>query len=252
MADNVFLPPMGKEGANRPRDRRRLPPPPPPEICEQLLRQLPSQLSLEDCRQLVAALATERWSLRERIAERLADAGAMAVPELLEMLGSGLWFSRAATLKSLGRLADRRALLPVLEACWDQNRTVSEEAVRAIVGYLTHGAALAVAKVIHARGPAIRSDFRDKLETFEPEAALRVDRLWAARDLMGGEARLTAPEESALVLSVQDADWGFGWADLLPSEPLTFRKGSVPETLREMTRPAITLTELPREPSEES
>jgi hypothetical protein len=202
-----------------------------------MLRELPDQPSTEEIQLLVAALGTERWSLRERIADRVAKAGPRVVPLLLDMLETGLWFSRAATLKALGRVADPRALLPTLEACWDKNQTVSEEALRALVGYCRRGYALAVAKILHSRGPVTRSDLLDRLAPVDPESARKLERLWGEKEIMGAEARLRPEDELELAQHVRDGDWGLRWDSVIPSEPLSAEKRSVMGALREQKAP---------------
>ncbi|MBD3334449.1 MAG: hypothetical protein GF355_02945 [Candidatus Eisenbacteria bacterium] len=236
--------------AARPPERRRMPPAPPPEACEEMLRQMPPKPTSEQCRELVAALATEKWSLREKIAERLALAGPPAVPALLEMLANGLWFSRAAAVKALGRMADPRALLPVLKACKEANQTVSEEALRAAVGYCRAGMSLAVAKIVQARGPLVRADFNQRLKQVDAASAARLERLWAEKDLMGPESRLSADQEETLAQRVRDEDWGLRWAEISPSEPLQAAKGSVLERLQEMSAPAAPPEPPPAPPEE--
>lgn len=240
MTDSTPVPPkpQGKK-PTAPAEPAGFPPPPPPEACERMLKELPAEPSNDDVRRLVSALATERWSLRERISSRLAALGRPVVPVLLEMLGSGLWYSRAATLRALGRIHDPSALLSVIEACGDENQTVSEEAAKALVAYCRSGHALAVAKILHARGPVARDDMRMQIEAVDRDAARRLERLWGEKQLMGAESRLQAAEEVAIAAHVRDEDWNFGWDDLVPSEPLAIEKKSVLERLRDAGLPGF-------------
>ncbi|MBU1698852.1 MAG: hypothetical protein KJ970_16200 [Candidatus Eisenbacteria bacterium] len=176
-------------------------------------------------------MATEKWSLREKIADRLVLAGPVAIPALLEMLENGLWYSRAATLKALGRMGDWRALLPVLNACWDQNQTVSEDGLQAVLDFCRRGFTLAVAKIVHSRGPIARHEFAQRLQEIDAAAVGRFQRLWEERELMGPEARLSKGEEKKITETVRDDRWGLVWADLIPSEPLKIDKRSVLEPL---------------------
>ena len=69
---------------------------------EELRRQkTPQALSL-----LLEILCDESWYLRELAIGALAEMGATAVPPLRRLLATGLWYTRAASARALGRLGD--------------------------------------------------------------------------------------------------------------------------------------------------
>jgi HEAT repeat protein len=198
-----------------------------------MLAQPPDRPSQAYVEELARGLSVEQWSLRERVAEALARMGPVAFAPLLRQLREGLWYARAAAAKALGRMDEPRALRPLLEGVWDQNRTVSEECLHSLVQACRRGRALAVAKIVHSRGPVARGEFLDKLRELQPDAAERLERILSEKALMGAEARLDEATEERIATTIRDADWGLAWDDFLPSRPLDLQGGTVLDRLRE-------------------
>jgi HEAT repeat protein len=186
----------------------------------QYIDQLREQPAVEAIPRLVEVLADESWFLRERASEALAAFGTQAAPAAEGLLHSGLWYSRAAALRVLGTVAAPATLLSVLAFLGDPNKSIAEEAARALVGFCRAGRAVAVAKVLHGRGIHAREGALAVVRRIDPEAAARLLRLIQASRLMGPEGSLTADEEARLALEVTDEAWGIHWDRLIAGEPL--------------------------------
>jgi HEAT repeat protein len=163
---------------------------------------------------LIEVLGDESWYLRERAAEVLVGFGPQAAPMAEELLRAGLWYSRAAALSVLGRIAAPTSLLPVMAFLRDPNRAIAEESARALFGYCHRGHAAAVAKILHARGPLERGNALGLLRQIDADGALRLERLIATPALMGPEGSLTPEEEEHIAQGITDEAWGISW-DLL-------------------------------------
>ncbi len=178
------------------------------------LDELRSQPSAEAIPKLLQALGDESWFLREHAAEVLADFGPAAAPAVEGLLRSGLWYTRAAALRVLGYIAEPSSLPAAIGLLTDTNRSIADEAARALLSYARRGRATAVAKLLHARGPDFRSAAVGLLRKIDPEGAALVQRLIAADALMGPEGSLTSEEERRLAVEVSDEAWGVAWEQL--------------------------------------
>lgn len=81
--------------------------------------------------ELVGLLAQSSWFLRERVVEALVAHGDPPV-EVMRVLSSGTWYSRASACDVLGRRGDRGALPGLLAAVEDRNVSLQKSAVRAL------------------------------------------------------------------------------------------------------------------------
>jgi HEAT repeat protein len=169
---------------------------------------------------LIEVLGDESWYLRERAAEVLVGFGPQVAPAAEELLRSGLWFSRAAALRVLGRIAAPSSLLPVMAFLRDPNRAIAEESARALFGYCRRGRAAAVAKLLHARGPVERSHALALLRQIDADGTLRLERLMETAALMGPEGSLAPEEEEHIAQGITDEAWGITWDLLIAGEAL--------------------------------
>lgn len=86
---------------------------------------------------LFMLLEDPSWYLRENAAERIVAYGDEVVERLLNLLRSGVWFTRAASAIALGEIGSERGVKPLIEVFKkDRNRTVIKEATRAIAQIL--------------------------------------------------------------------------------------------------------------------
>ncbi len=169
---------------------------------------------------LIELLQDESWYLRERAGDALASFGVEAAPAVEGLLRAGLWYTRAAALRVLGKVAAPRSLCLLVDMVADSNRTIAETAARALIGYCRSNRALAVAKILHGRGVTFRGDFLARLVRIDPGSEARLRRLLEASDFMGPEGSLDESDEKRLAEAVSDRDWGIDWSRLDATEPL--------------------------------
>lgn len=199
--------------------------------------QLRSREPQEAIPKLIEVLGDESWYLRERAGEVLVAFGAAAAPALEDLLREGLWYSRAAALRALGRIAAPLSLPAVMAHLTDANRAIAQEGASALLGFCRRERACAVAKLLHARGPRLRAHVLGLLRQIDADAAARLLRLIEASALMGPEGSLTAEEEGRVAAEIADAEWGIRWEDLesgraLPEWPhdlMRRLRGGLPE-----------------------
>lgn len=169
---------------------------------------------------LIEVLGDESWYLRERAADALVGFGALAAPAVEIAARSGLWYTRAASLRVLGRLGEPHGLSLVMDHLDDPNQTIAEAAQRALLDFCARGRALAVAKLLHARGEAFREKVLARLRRREPDRTDRLQRLVEASDWMGPEGALEREETGRLIEEVADASFGIEWEKLGAADEL--------------------------------
>jgi HEAT repeat protein len=81
---------------------------------------------------LLEILCDESWYLRELAIGALVETGQPAIEPLRKCLNEGLWYTRAAAARALGRLGDGKSAGEILALLEESNRTVREAAVDAI------------------------------------------------------------------------------------------------------------------------
>lgn len=197
----------------------------------QYIDQLRAASAEEAIPRLVDMLGDESWYLRERAGEALAAYGLAAEPALLELVKGGLWYTRAAALRVLGKIAAPSALPVVIASLEDANRAIAEEAARSILNYCRRGKAVAAAKLLHGRGVTFRERALALMRRLDPDAVLRLKRLIEA-PLMGPEGSLTAEEEERIGREVRDEAWSVDWQALTRSDPLPEWKDHLMRFLR--------------------
>ncbi len=190
------------------------------EEMSRYIEQVKTRPAVEAIPKLLDLLSDESWSLREKAAVALTGFGPAAAPSVEALLRGGLWYVRAAALGVLGKLARPSSLTLVLEFIRDENRTIAEEAAKAVLMYCAQDRALAVAKLLHARGKPFRVLVLEHVGRVDPEGEARLRRLVEAGDLMGPEGSLDPSEQLRLAEEVSDAGWGIVWASVSASEPL--------------------------------
>lgn len=190
------------------------------EVARRYIEQLEQQSAEEAVPRLSEILVDESWYLRERAGAALAAYGIEAAATVEHLLDGGLWYTKAAALRVLGKIAAPRSLLRVVAFLHETNQTIAEEAARAVLMFCGRDRALAAAKLLHVMGFAEREAALVLLRRLAPDDAARLQRLIGAPALMGAEGVLSAEEEERLVRDVSDRGWGLDWRMLSPSEPL--------------------------------
>ena len=181
---------------------------------------------------LIEVLGDESWYLRERAGEALVGFGAQAAPAVEIAARSGLWYTRAASLRVLGRLGQPRGLALVIDHLGDSNQTIAEAAQRALLDFCARGRALAVAKLLHARGEAFREKVLVQLRRREPDRADRLRRLIESSEWMGPEGALERDERERVIEEIADEAFGVVWEKLGPADELPEPKQHLVRYLR--------------------
>ena|GEM_PF-982451 len=190
------------------------------EDAQNYIERLAGQPAEEAVPKLLEILGDESWFLRDRAGMVLVGYGCEAAPGVEGLLKDGLWYTRAAAIRVLGRIGEPRSLEKVIDYLDDGNRTVAEETAKALLDFCRHDRSLAVAKILHGRGIEFREKVLSMLHRLNPDATGRLISLTKSKELMGPEGRLDASEEQRLIIEVNDSDWGINWPELESSRPL--------------------------------
>jgi HEAT repeat protein len=138
---------------------------------EELKRQkTPKSISL-----LLEIMCDESWYLRELAILALAEAGSLATEPLRRILASGLWYTRSAAARALGRMGDEESAGPFLALLEESNRTVRESAVAAIQALVAQAGINGLCDALAALPPDRRSARLRILAAYSPELAARIE-----------------------------------------------------------------------------
>jgi len=85
---------------------------------------------------LVKALQDSSWSLREHAVARTAEAGEAAIPSLVRLLESGVWYARASAARVLETTGDERALVALALQTGDANVSVSQASEKSLAAVI--------------------------------------------------------------------------------------------------------------------
>ncbi|HDI83903.1 MAG TPA: hypothetical protein ENF18_08965 [candidate division WOR-3 bacterium] len=81
---------------------------------------------------LLTLLSSESWTLRNRVCEILAERGEKLGDRLINILNTGVWYSRAAAARTLGLIGKISYIPELLKYKDDSNEVVREEVRNAI------------------------------------------------------------------------------------------------------------------------
>ncbi len=181
-----------------------------------LIDELRAERTKQSTDLLLEILSDESWSLRELAVSALADREDLAAPHLLALLDTGLWYSKAAAARTLGVMGHGRALSKIVRLIDDPNRTVAEDAGRALLDLARRGWAAGVARGLLARDEGAE-DALKILERIDPDDGRKI-RILVARDEIRApvmdwlESEERDPTRfSELLAASADADLGIGW-----------------------------------------
>lgn len=141
---------------------------------------------------LAQMLRDESWYLRELAIDALAERGRQAVPYVLPLLASGVWYTRAAAALTLGRVGASEAAAPVVRMLTAANRTVAEAAVESLTLLASDGGAGAVASALARGADSAQQVFLTAARSRNADVAERV------ASLIHGERDERAPALGAL------------------------------------------------------
>ena len=136
----------------------------PPEKFFEIL----NRCSLDEKRGLLEGLAEDRsersvsilseilegdsWYLRDLAVKVIPSMGEIAIPPLLGLLRSGLWYSRAAAARALGRMGYAEGLSDLVQLLSDPNQTVRGACLESIADLVRGGMAKETARLFWNQG----------------------------------------------------------------------------------------------------
>jgi HEAT repeat protein len=123
---------------------------------------------------LVDLLEDESWYLRELAVEALADAGEAAIPRIYAILESGLWYSRAAAARAIGRIGHVESLGKLVEMLDEANSTVRDAALASVADMVVAGQARETAALFWGLGRRRAEELRRDLEALHGAAGRKI------------------------------------------------------------------------------
>ena len=81
---------------------------------------------------LFSLLSSEGWTLRNKVCHVLADRGEKIADRLINILNTGIWYTRAAAAKTLGLIGKISYIPELLRYRDDSNEVVKEEVKNAV------------------------------------------------------------------------------------------------------------------------
>jgi HEAT repeat protein len=184
------------------------------------IEELRRQKTTKSVSLLLEILCDESWFLRELAIGALVESGGLAIEPLRRVLKSGLWYTRAAAARALGRSGDGPSASDILVLLDEPNRTVREAAVDAVQALAANAGteALSAALADSARERRmnrlslighVAPDLASRLE-MESEALLS-SRVGAAVGApAGGSEPPAAPQGTTIPRMSDSADGGKG------------------------------------------
>ena len=119
---------------------------------------------------LVDLLEDESWYLRELAVNALTDAGEKVVPRLYAYMESGLWYTRSAAARALGRMQWVDSLPRLIELLHEANATVRESALASIADLVNAGYAREAAVLLWQLGRRPAEEWKRAFLSLHPTA----------------------------------------------------------------------------------
>ncbi len=119
---------------------------------------------------LIDLLEDESWYLRELAVEALSDAPETAVPRLQYLVDTGLWYTRSAAARTLGRMLHAPSLPRLVDLLLEANSTVRESALASVADIVMDGHTRETAALFLELGKRRAEMFKRALLAAHPEA----------------------------------------------------------------------------------
>jgi len=132
-------------------------------------------------RALIRLLESDSWHLRELATAALPEVGIVARPFLMPLLHSGLWYTRAAAARGVGKIGDAASLPRLVEMLEDGNHTIEDAALASIADLVRGGEAREIARLFWSKGAPLSETFTRRLLAAHPGPGAQVAELLAAR-----------------------------------------------------------------------
>jgi HEAT repeat protein len=101
---------------------------------------------------LAEILEGESWYLRDLAVKAVVAVGEPAATRLLQLLGSGLWYTRAAAARALGKMGHAESLPYLVHLLDDPNQTVQAACLASIADLVRAGMARETARLFWNQG----------------------------------------------------------------------------------------------------
>lgn len=173
------------------------------------IRQVARDPTPESIGMLLDVLEQESWFLREQAGKALVSIGEPVVEPLIEVLASGLWYTRAIAATTLGRIGLPLAAGPLTRLLRDPNRTVRDAAFDALSALARNDFGAHAVADAFAGLPSRAQRFA--LDGIAARDAALADRVGA----MVLDPGLRAARERATLARASGDDEGFAWDDVV-------------------------------------
>jgi GTP-binding protein len=124
-------------------------------------------------------LEGESWYLRDLAVKSMVAIGEPSVPRLLYLLGSGLWYTRAAAARALGKMGHAQSLPYLVHLLADPNQTVQGACLASVADLVRGGEAQETARLFWNQGARRAEGLSRLLLAVHPEAGRAVAELLA-------------------------------------------------------------------------
>jgi HEAT repeat protein len=161
-----------------------------------LIEDLKKRKSQRSVSLLVEMLQDESWYLREQAVKALCEAGEEAKEPLLKLVDEGLWYTRAAAAKVLGKIGGREATEKLIDCLMDSNMTVQGAAATALIDIAKSTSVEDLAAAMSSRSADVKGKAVSCIRLLDREVAQGVEDCWE-REIAGrrkGPVPNSAPE----------------------------------------------------------
>lgn len=115
-------------------------------------------------------LQGESWYLRDMASKAMARMGVVAAPRLVQLCTSGLWYTRAAAVRALGRMEHADSLPYMVALLADPNLTVQGAALASIADLVRAGRVRETARLFWNEGARRAEELGRMLLDVHPDA----------------------------------------------------------------------------------
>lgn len=144
-------------------------------------------------------LQGDSWYLRDLAVRAIPPMGDIAVPTLMVLLRSGLWYSRAAAARALGRIGYKEGLPDLVHLLSDPNHTVRAACLKSIADLVRGGMAKETARLFWNQGAHRANELSRVLLSTHHDSGRAVAEFLADPDqLLREDPPVETPSESEL------------------------------------------------------
>ena len=162
----------------------------------------------ESIARLVDCLNDESWYLRDLAEAALIRLGRRASRALIPLLHHGLWFTRSSAARIFGKIGDGDAAADLFTMTRDQNHTVGEEALTALIAIGHQRGSIRLAHALHRMPPEVLRARLDEVIARDPALGERLRRFMRSDELMAIEDASSLNDDSAAVrASEEGVEW---------------------------------------------